>query len=140
MESKRRFLRWLTFSAIGAGIFLAGDGLTKVVSINHSEESAGNTSLSTPLTGEISNVGASFLSVKVVYVQMAQYISTSDEYFVLQSPATLRDLLNNIAERHSSLTTMMANMWILINGAPAKLSAPLKDGDEVDLVPLVAGG
>ena len=127
------------FSAIGTGIFLAGDGLTKVASINHSDESAGKASVSL-LTGEISNVGASFLSVKVVYVQMAQYISTSDEYFVLQSPATLRGLLNNIAERHSSLTTMMANMWVLINGAPAKLSAPLKDGDEVDLVPLVAGG
>jgi hypothetical protein len=28
------------FSAIWTGIFLVGDGLTKVVSINHSEESA----------------------------------------------------------------------------------------------------
>jgi len=140
LESRRRFLRCLTFSAIGAGLFLAGDGLTEVVSISHSEESAGRVSLSTPLRGEISNVGVTFLSVKVVYLQMAQYISTGDEYFVLQSPATLRNLLNNIAERHPSLTMMMTNMWILINGAPSNPNASLKDGDEVDLVPLVAGG
>ena len=121
-------------SLIGTGIFLAADGLTKVASISQIEESVGKTSLS------ISSVDASFLSVKVVYLEMAQYISTSDEYFVLQSPATLRDLLNNIVERHSSLTTMIANMWILINGTPAKRGTPLKDGDEVDFVPVVVGG
>jgi len=122
------------FSVIGTGIFLAADGLTKVASISQIEESVGKASLS------ISNGDASFLSVKVVYSEMAQYISTSDEYFVLQSPATLRDLLNNIVARHSSLTTMIVNMLILINGTPAKLSAPLKDGDEVDFIPVVVGG
>ena len=121
-------------SLIGTGIFLAANGLTKVASISQIEESVGKTSLS------ISNGDASFLSFKVVYLEMAQYISTSDEYFVLQSPATLRDLLNNIVERHSSLTTMIANMWILINGTPAKRGTPLKDGDEVDFVPVVVGG
>ena len=124
------------FSAIGTGIFLAADSLTELIS-SIDQESARKIPVPTLLIG---NVGASFLSVKVVYLQMAQYISTSDEYFVLQSPATLRGLLNNIAERHSSLTTMMANMWVLINGAPAKLSAPLKDGDEVDFIPVVVGG
>ena len=128
------------FSAIGTGIFLAGDGLTKVASINLSEESTERAPLSTPSKGEINNAAVSFLSVKVVYLQMSQYISTSDEYFVLQSPATLRNLLNNITERHPSLTMMMTNMWILINGSPSNPSASLKDGDEVDLVPLVAGG
>ena len=127
------------FSAIGTGIFLVGNGLTKVASINHSEESPERASLSTPSKGEINNA-VSFLSVKVVYLQMAQYISTSDEYFVLQSPATLRNLLNSITERHPSVTMVMTNMWILVNGAPSNPNASLKDGDEVDLVPLVAGG
>ena len=71
---------------------------------------------------------------------MAEYVSTSSEYFVLENPATLRDLLNNVAERHPSIKMMMANMWILVNGTPAKLNDPLKDGEEVDLIPLVAGG
>ena len=84
--------------------------------------------------------GVSFLSVKVIYSQMAEYVSTSSEYFVLENPATLRDLLNNVAVRHPSIKMMITNMWILVNGTPAKLNDPLKDGEEVDLIPLVAGG
>jgi len=71
---------------------------------------------------------------------MAQYIKTSDEFIVLQNPTTLQDLLNSVTERHPSVAAMMMSMWILINGVPAKPTAPLKDGDEVDLIPLVAGG
>jgi len=71
---------------------------------------------------------------------MTQYTDTSEEYFVLQSPATLRDLLSNVAERHPTLIGMMASMQILINGVPAQFNTGLKDGDEVDFIPLVTGG
>jgi molybdopterin converting factor small subunit len=97
---------------------------------------------STILTGQgVSKSGTSVLAVKAVYLQMAQYFSTSDEYFVLQNPAYLRDLLDAVLLRHPSLSPqMIATMLILIDGAPAKTGATLKDGDEVDLIPLVAGG
>jgi molybdopterin converting factor small subunit len=120
-------------SLLGAGIFLATAGLTEAVPVKTIRESVEKTE-------NEDNPAVSLLTVKVVYFQMAQYVNTGAEYFVLQAPATLRDLLTNVAERHPSLTSMIPNMWILMNGAPAKLSAPLKDGEEVDLIPLVAGG
>ena len=63
------------------------------------------------------------------------------EYFVLQNPAYLRDLLDVVLLRHPSISPqMIASMLILIDGAPAKTGAALEDGDEVDFIPLVAGG
>jgi molybdopterin converting factor small subunit len=73
---------------------------------------------------------------------MQQFVNISDEYFDLPDPASLRNLLSTIVQRHSSLSPqMMAAMLILVNNAPATgLDFILKDGDVVDFVPLVAGG
>ena len=140
METRRRFLGWLLFSAIGVGIVLASDSITAVASISRSGTRSATTSPPTLLTGETSGASVSFLCVKVVYSQMSEYIATDSEYFVLRSPATVSDLVNNVADRHPSVKMMMANMWILVNGTPAQLSEALKDGEEVDFIPLVAGG
>jgi hypothetical protein len=102
------------FSAVGIGILVAADRLTKI---------------------------ASFLRVKVAYFQMAQYVDVSEEHFNLQSPASLRDLLNAVSLRHPLLSPqMMATMLILVDGAPTKTNVTLNDGEEVDLIPLVDGG
>jgi hypothetical protein len=137
LESRRRFLGLAILSAIGTGVLL-GDILTKAVfaSISHGEESFEKFSL--PPTTSVSNAGVSVLSVKVVYFQMPQYFG--DEYFVLQAPAVLRDLLSVVMLKHPPLAPMMATMWILINGTPSKPDATLRDGDEVNFIPLVAGG
>ncbi|MGA2460660.1 MAG: MoaD/ThiS family protein [Candidatus Bathyarchaeia archaeon] len=72
---------------------------------------------------------------------MAQYVSKGGEYFVLQNPAYLPDLLDAVLLRHPSISPqMMASMLILVDGAPAKTGAGLEDGNEVDFIPLVAGG
>jgi molybdopterin converting factor small subunit len=122
LASRRQFLRWLMVSAVGAGIFVLADGLAKNAS-------------------QMSSANAAFLRVKVRYFQMAQYVSVGDEYFDLQSPALLRDLLNAVSLRHSSISPgMIASMMIFVNGTPAKTNAELNDGDEVDLIPPTAGG
>ncbi|HUO41335.1 MAG TPA: MoaD/ThiS family protein [Methylomirabilota bacterium] len=140
MESRRGFLRWLVYSTIGAGLFLAAGSLTELVSAGVSEQHSEKTFRSTVLVNAISNSDRSFISIKVVYTQMAQYINASDEYFALQDPATVRDLLGSVVQRHPILSSMMGSMWIMINGAPSRLGDFLKDGDEVDFLPLMTGG
>jgi len=89
----------------------------------------------------MSSTDNSFIEIKVVYLLMAQYINTTEEFFVLQSPATLSALLSAVSERHLILSTMIPSMQILLDGIPTvQFSAALKDGDEVDFIPIVAGG
>ena len=115
---RRSFLRWV-FGSVIAG----GAALTTINLISFLQRP-------TPV------------SVKVIYFQMQQFVNISDEYFDLPDPASLRNLLDAIVQRHSSLSSqMMATMLILVNNAPARgLDFTLNDGDVVDFVPLVAGG
>jgi len=138
------------FSVIGAGLLLAANrygksafDLAETLSVTQRDESPEKPPPSTVPTGQtVSNsTRTSLLAVKAVYLQMAPYVSLGDEYFVLQSPAYLRNLLDAVILRHPAISPqMMATMLILIDGAPAKASASLKDGNEVDFIPLVAGG
>jgi len=82
------------------------------------------------------------VTVKVIYFQMQQFVNVGDEYFDLPEPASLRNLLSTVVQRHSLLSPqMMAAMLILVNNAPVKgLDSALNDGDVVDFIPLVAGG
>ncbi|HUK50540.1 MAG TPA: MoaD/ThiS family protein [Terriglobales bacterium] len=139
MTSRRDFLKWMFGSALGVGFLLAANSVVKLDSITHNETSIEATQQSIE-NGSTIGTDHSILSVRVVYLQMAQYFATREEYFILQTPATVQDLLVNVTEDHPQIAKMMSNMWILVNGSPAKLSHALNDGDEVDLVPLVAGG
>jgi molybdopterin converting factor small subunit len=82
------------------------------------------------------------VTVKVIYFQMQQFVNVGDEYFDLPEPASLRNLLSTVVQRHSLLSPqMMAAMLILVNNAPVTgLDSALNDGDVVDFIPLVAGG
>lgn len=71
---------------------------------------------------------------------MAQYTNIRDEKFVVQSPAILQGVLNTITVRHPSMAQMLLTMLILLNGVPVKPNAPLRDGDDIQLIPLSAGG
>ena len=129
VQSRRGFLRWAICAAIGSGLFLAA-GIT----LSDLEQSSRSTS-------SMSSTDNSFIEIKVVYLLMAQYINTTEEFFVLQSPATLSALLSAVSERHLILSTMIPSMQILLDGIPTvQFSAALKDGDEVDFIPIVAGG
>ena len=129
VQSRRGFLRWAICAAIGPGLFLAA-GIT----LSDLEQSSRSTS-------SMSSTDNSFIEIKVAYLLMAQYINTTEEFFVLQSPATLSALLSAVSERHLILSTMIPSMQILLDGIPTvQFSAALKDGDEVDFIPIVAGG
>jgi len=116
-------------AAIGSGLFLAtGTALSDLLQSSRS-------------TSSMSSTDNSFIEIKVAYLLMAQYIDTTEEYFALQTPATLSALLGAVSEKHPILSTMIPSMQILLDGIPTvQFNAALKDGDEVDFVPIVAGG
>jgi molybdopterin converting factor small subunit len=89
----------------------------------------------------MSSTDNSFIEIKVAYLLMAQYINATEEFFALQSPATLSALLSAVSEKHPILSTMIPSMQILLDGIPTvQFNTALKDGDEVDFIPIVAGG
>jgi molybdopterin converting factor small subunit len=78
--------------------------------------------------------------VKVYYSMMAQYTDLDEEDFVLQGPATVQELINTVLVRHPSMAGMIQTMLVLLDGVPAKPTSPLRDGDDVQFIPLSAGG
>ena len=122
------------YSAIGTAIVLSIGDLNKVAALSLT---AKNVEKKPPIATNIVN---SFLQVTVRYLLMAQYIDTSQEYYTLQNPATLLDLLSNVSKKHPTISGMIASMQILINGAPAQFNSILKDEDDVDFIPLITGG
>ncbi len=148
--SRRELLRLLALSAIGAGIVvgaprLAGAALPARKADPRSSPGAasaaaaiGSTS-STPATYQ--GVSSSPENrVKVMYFQMSGLLAIKEEYFVLQRPAYYRDLLADVLEKHPVLSPRMQSMMVLVDGVLAQPGTALRDGDEVDFIPTVAGG
>ena len=126
--SRRQLIRWTVYSAVGAGIFFMGAfGIDDAGSIlPQSETSSGKpqTSTTSSSIGRVAYADHSPFRVKTVYALMAQNGGANDEYFVLESPAFLGDLIKDVLERHAPLSKMMPSMQILIDGLPAKPSTP----------------
>jgi ThiS family len=137
MKSRRTFLRSAVLMAIGAGLLLISDGLTKASPLT---QIAGNLESSSASTNGSTESKASLVTVTVYYSMMAQYTSANGENFVLQGPATLQDLMATVVVRHPSMAQMMQMTLILLDGVPAKPTATLKDGDRLQFIPLTAGG
>lgn len=147
--SRRRLLRAaLLFSAVGAAVVLGANGLARAAP--SSESGAGGAPTGSPPVSSTapaaahSDVGSSAsgssLRVKAMYFQMPQTINTKEEYFMLQSPARLGDLLSNVVAEHPRVSSMIPTMMLLVDGVPGQPSTPLRDGDEVDFIPAIAGG
>ena len=122
-NSRRKVLRWLALAGIAGGIAVVGLG-----------------SLAKAQTPVAAVVSPQSLRVKVVYFQMSQSISVGQEYFELQAPAHVSDLMTAAVQRHPSLVGMEKGMLILAEGVPSNGATVLRDGDEVDLIPTLVGG
>jgi len=154
--SRRRLLKSaLLFSAVGAGVVLLGGAARAAPSAApasksflqsspstsaESTTSSASSSLQTPSAGPTATSSGSSVRVKASYFQMPLVVDVKEEYFVLHTPAYFGDLLAQVVQRHPSVSRMIPTMLILIDGVPASKSAPLRDGDEVDFIPAVAGG
>ena len=136
MTSRRNFLRLAGSVALGVGVLLISDGLVGTEVLKDGAERLA----ALEIPGDTANSRASLITVKAYYTMMAQYTDLSEEEFVLQSPATLQDLMNTCVVRHPSMAQMMGTMLVLLDGTPSKPSAPLRNGDTVQFIPLTAGG
>jgi len=121
-SSRRRMLRWLALAGLGGGLAVVG-----FVNLVGAPESAKTRSPES-------------LIVKAVYFQMSQSVSVGQEYFGLEAPAHVSDLLKIATQRHPALSEMVHQMLILVEGVPAVSATVLADGDEVDLIPTLVGG
>lgn len=150
-------LKLMALAVCGAGLaLLVGESLLKASAFGEvsakppASSSAGALSVASASSTAVSSSSSvespsvSTVRVKVVYFQMPQYVDVQQEYFVLQAPANLGDLLGDITDKHPSLSSVMPTMMILVDGVSSLASASpgtsLKDGDEVDFIPLMAGG
>jgi len=132
LRSRRNFLRLAGSVAVGVGALIASNTL---LSMEHLRSDA------TDLAGALVGADrASLITVTVYYSMMAQYTDLSEETFVLQSPATMQELIDTCLVRHPSMTQMVETMMILLDGVPASVTAQLKEGDTVQFLPLTAGG
>jgi len=134
IRTRRGFLKLAGSIAVGASVLLLSDGLLTTGSLWEDV-----TSISAAANGQADNV-ASLITVKVYYSMMTQYIESSEEEFVLQSPATIQNLIATCIVRHPSVAQMIGTMMILLNGVPSKPSSSLSDGDTVQFIPLSGGG
>jgi molybdopterin converting factor small subunit len=90
---------------------------------------------------ETTSENGSYFTVKVVYFGMAtQATGVKQEYFALQSPASLYNLLTQIKQKHVVAEPMLTTMQIMINGNPAVANQQLIANDEVDFIPILGGG
>ena len=137
MESRRKVLRLAGSVVVGASVLLISRGLLGAQLLKNG---ADDIAASLVVPGDGTNSRASLITVKAYYTMMAQYTDLNEEDFVLQSPATLQDLMNTCVVRHPSMAQMMGTMLILLNGVPSTPSTPLKDGDTVQFIPFTAGG
>lgn len=140
--SRRQVLRWIALTAVGAGVVLTAGWLAKNAA-PPARSGASSVQASGYTTPTSANTGAGNVSttlrVKVMYFQMPQ-LGAKQEYFALESPAYFRDLLDDVETKHPSLSSMIPTMLVLIDGVKAQPSTLLKEGDEIDFIPTVAGG
>jgi molybdopterin converting factor small subunit len=151
--SRRQLLRMAAFAAIGAAAVIGTRSMLAVASTSPTEGSSQRASGPAPAAGAPS-AGPSFSSpgtastadpdqqirVKVNYFQMPFVVNTKVEYFTLPAQASYRDLLAGVVKEHPAISPMIPSMLVLIDGVPARPATPLRDGEEVDFIPAVAGG
>lgn len=143
--TRRQLLRLVALSAAGAGLVLGARGLvgTAFPAPAHTtvtSTASSSSASSTTVGAQSSSSSSQEIKVKVMYFQMPLVVSSSEEYFVIQSPAYFRDLMTKILEAHPALSPMIPTMMIMIDGLPAKGETALMDGAEVDFIPTIAGG
>lgn len=86
--------------------------------------------------------GPGVAEVRVQYFAAARDLAGRAEETVTLEPDVRNagDLLRALGERHGRLAPLLHRMRVAINGEFTTLDAPLADGDELALLPPVAGG
>ena len=146
---RRKALRM--FGVIVAGVtvvsfggFMVWDSLDKnFVKSSSAIVNNQNVSSSSSTTAALvtENQRPSLITIKVVYFGMStQTTGTKQEYLTLHSPVYLKDIISEVTQLHPDLIPMIGAMQILIDGNPAEPNQQLSNKDELDFIPIQAGG
>jgi molybdopterin converting factor small subunit len=155
--SRRQLLRMAAFAAVGAVAVIGARSMIAVASTSPTEGSSQRASGAAPAASapsaipSLSSPGAvpavastadpdQEIRVKVNYFQMPFVVNSKVEYFTLPAQARYSDLLAGVVKEHPAISPMIPSMMVLIDGVPAQSATPLRDGEEVDFIPAVAGG
>jgi len=88
-------------------------------------------------------VGASEASLTVTVLLFAAHrdaVGTSEISVDLPDGSTVSALIASLTERGGAWTSLATHSAVAVNQAYANLGSPLRDGDEVALIPPVSGG
>ncbi len=81
------------------------------------------------------------MKVRVLYFAAARDLaSVESERVPLKERASVGDLAGEIVRLHPSLKALERSVRFSVNFEVAERDAPLRDGDEVGVLPPVAGG
>lgn len=81
------------------------------------------------------------MDIKVLYFASAKEIaSTHSETLVLPEGSTISGLADMLVQMHPALTKMKGSIQFSVNFDVVGTDSALKDGDEVGVLPPVAGG
>jgi molybdopterin converting factor small subunit len=140
-QSRRRFLRLIALAGVGGAAVVLVPRLLVRTAADGPSQSKQTQMLA---TGQpVATVGGASMpstKVNVRFFQMSQAVSVTQENFFVQSPAKYSDLLAAVESKYPKISTMVPTMLVLVDGIPARAATPLKDGDEVDFIPAIAGG
>lgn len=67
-------------------------------------------------------------------------IGAAELSMALEGPTTARALLDRLCVEHPRLAPYASSLRLAVNGAYAAWDDPVADGDEVAIIPPVAGG
>jgi molybdopterin converting factor small subunit len=155
--SRRQLLRMAAFAAIGAVAVIGTGRVVAAASTSPTEGSSKRASGPAPAASAPSAIPSPSspgavppaasttdpsqeIRVKVNYFQMPFVVNTKVEYFTLTAQARYSDLLAGVVKEHPAILPMIPSMMVLIDGVPAQPATPLRDGEEIDFIPAVAGG
>ncbi len=81
------------------------------------------------------------INVNVKFFAMARDIAkTTDALFSMDKSATTEQLLGEVIRRYPGLEKWKPYLRLAVNRSYANENVPLKDGDEVAIIPPVSGG
>ncbi len=82
------------------------------------------------------------MTVRVIYFAAARELAAcaSDEFSLAEAELSLAEFVRLLAARHARLAPYLARMRFALNGDFTTLEARVRDGDELTVLPPVAGG
>ncbi|MGB8936557.1 MAG: MoaD/ThiS family protein [Candidatus Nitrosopolaris sp.] len=92
-------------------------------------------------SSRINNQAISTIKVSVIYfAQIRELTGIREEEVIIEKESTLTNLISKIEENHPSLLKVKENIQFAVNCNLVCKNLSLKEGDQIEVFPPVAGG